>query len=217
MWLSTPLCVLLCYLSCHTPQSLFPFCSLTASIVAFNFTIKFLFSHLFSTFPRSTVCARLSVCLPCLSCFFLSLPQPFYVVSSLSFCLSQQSPERKRSWLTQFILRLSAWVERKLHVRNQNARSLTVCLIVLPCLACMQIFIHTHTHTRIDKNTVIESSPGKEYLVSGSDGRELRGKSLLISSSFLVTEQRTRKGRPFKFDKICATQENFTSNKNSIK
>ena len=42
----------------------------------------------------------------------------------------------------------------------RNALFLAVILIVLPCLAGMQIF--THTYTRRDKNTVIESSPGRK-------------------------------------------------------
>ena len=51
---------------------------------------------------------------------FLSLPRPFYVVSSLPLRLSQQLPESKRSWLTRFVLRLSAWEKRELGFHDQG-------------------------------------------------------------------------------------------------
>ncbi len=110
-----------------------------------------IFSHLFLPFPHSTVCQF--VCLsPTLILLFRSLPQPFRVVSFLSFRLSQQSPESKRSWLTQFVLRLSAREKRKLRVRNQE-RSFSDCVLDSAALSRRHADIHTHTHTHTHTQT----------------------------------------------------------------
>ncbi len=167
MWLPTPRCLLLCCLFCHTPQSPSPFCSRSLSFCYLSshssslMAIPFYFFPPLLSFPHSTVCASLSVCLP--AYLFLSLPQPFYVVSSLSFCLSQQCLESTRSWLTKFLLCLSVWEKRKLRVRNQE-RCFSHCALDSAASPRRHADTHTHIHSHTNaktKNTVIESSPGQ--------------------------------------------------------
>lgn len=127
-----------------TPLSLrFPSVLLHFPFVTFHLPLTLLWQYPSLLFYHFHICQF--VCLPCLSFQFFSW-RSLFMFSSLSLRLSQQCPESKRSWLTQFVLRLSAWEKRTLCVRNQE-RCFSHCAFDSAPLSRRHADIRTHTRT----------------------------------------------------------------------
>lgn len=143
---------------------------------------------LFRVFATPHGAADSSLWLP--QCSLLSILLLFCFIIPFFFHQPQQIPESKWGWLNQFVLHLFVFGSMKRErsmFAIREAPSLTVCLIVPPSLTDTQTspLISTHAKTK-----TLWLSPCKENLVSGSNERKLRRKSLSSRDSFKPLERK---------------------------